>query len=77
MNYAEKISDLIEQLVADNYNCQRHFNIWKETQNEANKGLWLTYSDKVAKGRAELTAHGFDMEAADKRRTNRLLGKAA
>ena len=77
MNYAEHIADLIEQLVADTYNCQRHFNIWEEKQNEANKNLWITYSERVRKGRAELTAHGFDMEAADKRHTDRLLGKAA
>ena len=77
MNYVEHIADLIEQLVADTYNCQRHFEIWEKKQNEVNKSLWLTYSERVRKVRAELTAHGFDMKAADERHTNKILGKAA
>lgn len=77
MNYAEHIADLIEQLVADNYNRQKHFAIWQDTKNQENKNLWLTYNERVNKARAELTAHGFDMKAADERRTNRLLSTAA
>lgn len=77
MNYAEHIADLIEQLVADNYGRQKHFNIWEETKDESAKEMWLIYTDRVEKTRAELTAHGFDMKAADDRRVNKLLGKAA
>ena len=77
MNYTTHIADLIEQLVADNYNRQKHFAIWQDTKNQANKDLWLTYCDRVEKARAELTAHGFDMKAAEERRANRLLSTAA
>ena len=77
MNYTTHIADLIEQLVADNYNRHRHFDIWQETNNQANKDLFHKYADRVEKARAELTAHGFDMKAAQERRANRLLSTAA